>query len=401
MTTTTLHVKWKAAFVAIVSLAITGMNTMAAAIPLGSQVSNDQPSGMFCGRVPGSAHIDVTLHEDHGGNNTAHFFARVYQTAKDKEAHIDCPLATYIYDTASRRLSFAGKCVTRAEGLIGGSFKLLKFSPDGIVIHTKWGDIVLPHGTCAGSNLKSAQPVRNNTTMISGADKCSYHIDDGIDHGTCNLGITANCGGINCKKCSFVKDNYNFWFEGAGGFLGYMVADNVCPKITDSHISSIVQCPVPHPNSVGRWSPHFSSDTAATIKVTSGTQYSTEFTESEQQTWSHSVTASVSLGFTFEAFTGGASVSVTDTTAHTIAHSMTQTLSESYTEEFDYTMRIPGQVWQWQMVIEDSCGSSASYSTDLVTTKNRVEAPCCPPGYFDNPSNPTGACTDPQLSTCS
>merc|ERR1712080_698193 len=61
-----------------------------------------------------------------------------------------------------------------------------------------------------------------------------------------------------------------------------------------------------------------------------------------------------------------------------------------------------GQTWQWVMIGADNCGSSSVWTGELAVTANAFQAPCCPPGAFQDNRNSWGTqqCVDQNLCMC-
>lgn len=116
-------------------------------------------------------------------------------------------------------------------------------------------------------------------------------------------------------------------------------------------------------------------------QVTYGLQHGTakSHAESKTQSWSKSVTKTVSGGFSFAKVTA----------SKTIGSGTSQTYSDEWSAntEVSYSVTFPAedaglQLWQYVINIEDSCGhTEQTKTTDYALTAGRYQKPCCPAGY--------------------
>merc|ERR1719192_1110649 len=111
----------------------------------------------------------------------------------------------------------------------------------------------------------------------------------------------------------------------------------------------------------------------------------------EAQTWSNTVTQSASAGIEVEGI-GSASQSIESSTAYSLAQSHTSSFSKTKTTSWTWKAP-PGVIWQWEFDVDDDCGQATVLTPDVVVTSSMSSPPCCLPGYFADPTKPTGACT--------
>ena len=127
-----------------------------------------------------------------------------------------------------------------------------------------------------------------------------------------------------------------------------------------------------------------------------GTTHHYEDTRSESQTktWSRSVTNKISGGF--KVFGVGASasrsVTVTSSTAQTIASTHSEAFGTTTLEEHKFTFNSKGVIWNWVYDTMDGCGSSSTQTPTIVMTPSSTEPPCCPPGFEKDINIPHGPC---------
>jgi len=126
-----------------------------------------------------------------------------------------------------------------------------------------------------------------------------------------------------------------------------------------------------------------------------GTKRSYSVTNSEK--WGESVTTSVESGFEFEGV-GSAKVQVSGSVSHETAKDMTSAFETTESESCSVKFDKGGCVWQFVFETTDSCGTSYTYGCGLILTPDKVEAPCCLPGYNADPTYQT--CLDEQYNVC-
>jgi hypothetical protein len=138
---------------------------------------------------------------------------------------------------------------------------------------------------------------------------------------------------------------------------------------------------------IGRWIDVASSPGNQTMELSYGVDRSYEV-ESVAH-WGRSTTISLKLGFEYEGFKGQLKVSHTTSYDFTESHTSTFSMSqkETYTTSLD-----AGVVWQFQVTVEDDCGTSSVHMKDFQVTSNLVSPPCCLPGYFQDDKDPLGGC---------
>lgn len=120
-------------------------------------------------------------------------------------------------------------------------------------------------------------------------------------------------------------------------------------------------------------------------------------TVSDSSTWGASVTVTASAGFDF--FGAETSISVAGTVSNSVSHAYSSTFSMSSTTTHSYQFKA-GVVWQWKFAVKAGCGTSTASGHDLALTTNLINPPCCLPGMFADPTNPTGACAPGTPSMC-
>jgi len=139
-------------------------------------------------------------------------------------------------------------------------------------------------------------------------------------------------------------------------------------------------------NVTGWWDYQYSLAGPGKRVLTFGTQKT--HSESETETWSQSVTLSVSGGFTYSS-QGGAGGDVHVTVSGTLSHSIAETYSDTWststeeTFEVDFPDHDTGMsVWQFHFNITDSCKHvETTHTAEYAVTPNRLHVPCCLPGY--------------------
>lgn len=114
------------------------------------------------------------------------------------------------------------------------------------------------------------------------------------------------------------------------------------------------------------------------ITYTFGTSHYSEV--DDINTWSQSVTESISLGF------GVVSGEVASQTTQTVSETNKNVFTTNETSSYQYEFG-PGSVWQWTWKTVDTDGTSLSTTMDIVITPGQYVPPCCIPGYFNNISN--------------
>lgn len=145
---------------------------------------------------------------------------------------------------------------------------------------------------------------------------------------------------------------------------------------------------VKNPKPVGQWiGTDFSSLSHWTKSITKGVTH--VYSKGTMSTWGTSATNSLSLGFEFKGASIGKTISSTVSTSFSTSYSETLMMTETTSETWNLTA---GQVWQWQFTFKDQCGTTHVLIDAVVQTNSYQQRPCCLPGYFKNPSDPTGEC---------
>jgi len=139
-------------------------------------------------------------------------------------------------------------------------------------------------------------------------------------------------------------------------------------------------------NVTGWWNYYVTLVGPATESLTYGTQK--EHSESKTETWSQSVTISVSGGFQYSSPSGAGGdvqVQVSGTLSHSISEAYSDTWSTSTQETFSETFPANDtgmSVWQFHFNITDTCKHVEEAKTrEYALTPNKLHPPCCLPGY--------------------
>lgn len=149
-------------------------------------------------------------------------------------------------------------------------------------------------------------------------------------------------------------------------------------------------CPSPEIISVtGYWATGSFSSVPVQVTYSYGTTHTTEV--DDVNTWSQSVTKSMSGSFGVTSSIG-ISDEVDTQTTQAVSQGSSDVLTTSENDSYTYSV-VPGQVWQWTWLTVDTDGNSTSRTNDLVVTNGTYAVPCCIPGYFTDPTNPTGSCS--------
>jgi len=111
-------------------------------------------------------------------------------------------------------------------------------------------------------------------------------------------------------------------------------------------------------------------------------------TATNTQSWGNSVTASAKLGFAADIFSGG--VSVSGTQSNTIGDSYSSFFQMSTTITSKFQFPAGKTVWQWKFKVNDGCGTSETMGLDFQTSPNAANPPCCLPAFFNDSSAPGG-----------
>jgi len=98
----------------------------------------------------------------------------------------------------------------------------------------------------------------------------------------------------------------------------------------------------------------------------------------------------MTAGFMYDGFSLNAMVSHDTARQYTLSHSSTFSTSQMET----YVTTLPaGVVWQFQVEVQDNCGTSTVQMRDFQVTDSAANPPCCLPGYFSDENDPRGNCT--------
>jgi len=146
----------------------------------------------------------------------------------------------------------------------------------------------------------------------------------------------------------------------------------------------------------GAWVPIHSSSDSGTFSITTGSKFAT--TVKETSTYMTEVSKTLEEGSSFWVSIGV--LGYVQSSSKRIGTRTSMTLSTTYVTQFEEYQETtiswnfkPGVTWQWEFSITDGCGEVSKVRTsDIVTTANRAEPPCCLPHYFKNPNSPYGEC---------
>lgn len=131
----------------------------------------------------------------------------------------------------------------------------------------------------------------------------------------------------------------------------------------------------------GSWQGQMTVPSPTTLYFDWGTSYTHE--ESRTDTWSMSVSHSVSGGFEAYGFSGSVQTSVTVGVAVEKENRETWSQSRSQSVSFNFTDADRGKrVWQFVFEPSDTCGHTEQvYSKELAITEGAWMEPCCVPGW--------------------
>jgi len=143
----------------------------------------------------------------------------------------------------------------------------------------------------------------------------------------------------------------------------------------------------------GQWVTIGTSTVPTDYKIESGTKTTRECQRSES--WSKSVTSSVQAGFSFKGI-GGMKHVHSSTITSQVSQSFSQTFEQwqttTWTNHFE-----AGTYWQFQFILQDTCGGALAKGHYVANTSSASEEPCCLPGYSVSPFDYT-KCTSPSAT---
>ena len=134
----------------------------------------------------------------------------------------------------------------------------------------------------------------------------------------------------------------------------------------------------------GQWKPLGYINIKEQYSVEYGRTYSSQLQVGAN--WAAAAAASLSAGF--DVAVAQSSMSVSGETAAAFSAEYKGILQMQVEEKRTYEL-IPGEAWQWQFEVHDSCGVSIVKGNSIVVTNSQVQKPCCLPGYFLSPENVT------------
>lgn len=148
----------------------------------------------------------------------------------------------------------------------------------------------------------------------------------------------------------------------------------------------------------GRWVSTGFVNGAQEIEREKGVVKSDGSSYSHGESWSNSVSASVSAGFKF----GSASLTVTKTRTGSREETFKKFVETEQGTTVVKPFSRPGNVWQFVIDVDDSCANSATVMPDFfVMTDSITQKPCCLPFDFVDQTNPHGPCVTDAPCDCS
>lgn len=270
-------------------------------------------------------------------------------------------------------------------------------------------------------------PNRQCTTAcgVSGQTSRLFDDDDGFDmFPSATPGVCYRCWESawamhSAQKCPSGTDYVDRgWFADdccdeypclcATGCKDGWVGDAVCNTECDNALCNmdggdcVPECAVTS-TSTGTWEAVKSCATSTgpcTWEERQGTESSSGFVASTE--WEHGVENSLRKGWSLNAgievkgASAGGSYSEEHTFTENIRSRISTMVSQS-TETFQetgLTVPVRGVLWQFQVLVTDTCGVRKMMTKDIAETANAAEPPCCLPTFIKDPSQAHGACTD-------
>ena len=282
------------------------------------------------------------------------------------------PVGVGLFEYDNTPLAHAGPCTDPYNG--GGTYKPVS---TGGYHHIFQCD----HESCfSDNNMRVIQD--NQNIPLDGMLATFWTNDDAPNYciQACGKGITGND-----YQIGWEADSQGCWDEGQQNCRdssndNYIIRIDLNGSVTfvPGTDESVCQVPLPKPACTdftpvnGSWVVISTGPVNQTVTFTEGTSHSS--TDEKTDSWAHSISATVSGGFEFKAFS--ASVAVTGELSSSISQSYSDTFSNSKTFTNSQTFP-PGVVWQFQFKIQDECGTSTASRVDLQLTANEREPPCC------------------------
>jgi len=124
------------------------------------------------------------------------------------------------------------------------------------------------------------------------------------------------------------------------------------------------------------------------VKEQYTTEYGRTFTSSLQASASWEASAQGAMAAGFDVLIAAGAMAISGQTSAAFSAQYESEIQMTHFEERTYDLE-PGQAWQCQFFVKDSCGNSTIKGNSVVVTNSIPEHPCCLPGYFLNPTNIT------------
>jgi hypothetical protein len=152
----------------------------------------------------------------------------------------------------------------------------------------------------------------------------------------------------------------------------------------------------------GYWTPFVSANVpGTTYTITEGITRTDTQTVIEQDSWSTSITQTISAGFKIKAVDIGSETTVTGELSGSLTTSIQSAVTRTSTKTKTFTFPDAGTIWQFQFRVDDVCVSDWFMDVDeVVFTKNVEEPPCCLPGQAKDPNVYHGPCITGAICLC-
>lgn len=152
---------------------------------------------------------------------------------------------------------------------------------------------------------------------------------------------------------------------------------------------------------VGKWVQIGYGSTKQTITYQEGTTISGQQSITSSSSWQASVTNTVEGGFKVAGVGAKDTYTVGAQYGQSMSKGVSETLSltETVTETYELS---PGVAWQWQYEASTICEADpfAIMTHTVVQTDNADDAPCCLPGYAQDPTQQHGPCLEDSPCFC-
>lgn len=277
------------------------------------------------------------------------------------------------------------------------------------------------HG-CGGKTYAAVQCSGDSTDVKKGASHWQFgsygqHLScasttGSAATGACGGGMNPDCAsgayfGVDCSDnnvkvieatCEWTYHGYGTYFScpSERPILAGSCSGGANPDCNGQYFAT--QCCSEHAGVkqvTGQWQAGRYSSGPQTITYSRGTTIS--HSTSTTATIGSEISTSVEAGCEVLGVGGKATISskISSSLATMDQDSFTQTKSSSYS-----TTVPAGQVWQWIYDSELTRGSATTLGQAIVSTKGTYDPPCCVPGQFADPKNPTGACHEGSPNLC-